>query len=65
MKATIVYLNSEYKVITARNNKSLSNKLAKMKIIVSEIDLLFMSMTAGYTQVDSPMNCVKINITTK
>ena len=56
MKATIVYLNNSHEVITARNAKSLSNKLYKIRIKVSEIDLLFMSMTKGYTQVESCEN---------
>ena len=53
MEATIVYLNNEHEKISARNYLSMSNKLSKKNIVVSVADLLFMSMSCGYKQVDT------------
>ena len=52
MKATILYMNNESEIITARNAKSLSNKLYKKRVMISEIDIILLSLKAGYSDID-------------
>lgn len=56
MEATIINLNNSYEIVKARNLFSLSKKLLKMRINISEVDLLFISMSAGYTQINQSSN---------
>lgn len=71
LTATIIKINFETVIITARTAKSMSNKLRDFNIVISEFDIIMLQLTNGYTQFPTPStsrrlgNSVRINISSK